>query len=300
MNSELLDFLRKENIEFFEDVDMSVHSSFKVGGTAALSVLPSSTDALCKCIGALRRFDVRYEVIGNASNILFAFDRFDGAFVFTSNITGFEIEGTRVTASCGVKLTGLAARVADAGLSGLEFAYGIPALLGGAVHMNAGAYGSCVADVLINSRAYDAVNDCIVKLSAEEHKFDYRKSIFMSEPSLICLDAVLELKHGDKQEIKAKMKANMDARREKQPLEYPSAGSYFKRPEGYFAGKLIEDAGLKGVTVGGAQVSKKHAGFIINIGNATARDVLALEEKIKEEVLSRFGVELEREVRLIK
>ncbi len=300
MNSELLDILKRENIDFFEDSEMWIHSSFRIGGVAALSVLPDSTDKLCRAVRALRNYGVRYEVIGNASNILFAFDYFDGAIVFTSNINECEIYDTRVLASCGVKLTALATRVSHKGLSGLEFAYGIPALVGGAVHMNAGAYGSCVSDVLLCSRAYDAEKDTVVDLSADEHGFDYRKSIYMSNKSLVCLDAVFELKHGDKKEIRAKMDANMESRREKQPLEYPSAGSYFKRPEGHFAGKLIEDAGLKGLTVGGAQVSRKHAGFIINIGGATASDVLALEEKIKEEVLSRFGVELEREVRLIK
>ena len=195
------------------------------------------------------------------------------------------------------RLTALANIAARHGLSGLEFAYGIPGLVGGSVYMNSGAYGSQMSAVVEYSDAYDCRSGKVIRIY--DHGFDYRKSIYMQNKELVCLGAGFVLNKGCEQEIRALMSANMSARRDKQPLELPSAGSYFKRPEGHFAGKLIEDCGLKGMRVGGAEVSSKHAGFIVNVGGATSADILELEEKIKEIVMSRFGVMLEREVRLI-
>ena len=232
--------------------------------------------------------------------MLFAFDTFEGALIFTSGISDVSFDNNIITASCGVSLTHLADIACKKCLSGLEFAYGIPALVGGAVYMNAGAYGSCISDVLVSSIAYDFEKRRKVVLNADAHVFDYRKSVYMSNRTLICLGAIFELQEGDNDAIRAKMLENMRSRKDKQPLQYPSAGSYFKRPEGNFAGKLIEDCGLKGFSIGGAQVSQKHAGFIINTGGATASDILELEEKIKGKVMSEYGVMLEREVRLIK
>ena len=294
----ITDALSAYNITFRENEDVTMRSSFKVGGIAALAVFPDSIEKLVAALRILNKGKMRFEVIGNASNILFAFDRFDGALIFTSGISSFEFNGNKVSASCGVSLTYLAEQAARRSCSGLEFAYGIPALVGGAVYMNAGAYGACVSDVLKTSLAYDLKNDCTLEI--EDHGFGYRKSIYMQNEDLICLGATFELEEGKESSIREKMTENMRSRKEKQPLEYPSAGSYFKRPPNNFAGKLIEDCGLKGMRVGDAEVSVKHAGFIINRGKATYCDIIELEEKIKEIVMSRYGVLLEREVRLIK
>ncbi len=298
--------ISKELIELFEDSQIeyklndTVTSTFRIGGRVALSLYPNSAEQLIACLDALNEENVKFHVLGNLSNLLLAFDFFDGAMIFTQKMTDMAIDGKCIRAAAGVQLSQLSSRAYAFGLTGLEFAYGIPGRVGGAVYMNAGAYGSAVSEVLESSTAYDIDNKKIMVIDGSKHGFGYRKSIYMENPKLICLEAVFALNTCDKEQIKAKMDANMVCRKEKQPLEYGSAGSYFKRPEGHFAGKLIEDAGLKGLTVGGAQVSKKHAGFIVNIGGATAADVLELEEKIKERVMSLFGVMLEREVELIK
>lgn len=298
MSDSLLEYLKSEDIAYAENANVASRTSFKIGGEARLSVYPDSRDKLVKALRALDVEGVRTEIIGNASNILFAFDFFDGALVFTDRVSELKIEGERLVADCGASLTRLSRLAADSSLEGLEFAYGIPGLVGGSVYMNAGAYGSQISDVLDYSDAYDRASGKTVRIY--DHGFGYRQSLYMTRPSLVCLGACFGLKNGSEEAIKSRMTENMASRREKQPLEFPSAGSYFKRPSGYFAGKLIEDCGLKGMRVGGAEVSQKHAGFIINRGGATYGDVLALEEKIKEIVMSRFSVELEREVRLIK
>ncbi len=286
------------SVPFSTDVCVATRSSFKIGGSVAFAVLPTSKEQLVDALRILHGENVKFEVVGNASNILFAFDHFDGAIVFTRGISGVSFEDECVCALCGTPLTSLAEEAAKRSLSGLEFAYGIPGLVGGSVYMNAGAYGGAMSDVVVSTVAYDMENDRVIEI--KEHGFGYRESVYMKNTSLICLEARIGLRVGEEEAIRTKMRENMNSRREKQPLEYPSAGSYFKRPEGHFAGKLIEDCGLKGMSVGSAQVSEKHAGFIINVGGANAYDVLELEKKVKERVMSRFGVELEREVRLIK
>lgn len=290
--------LNDENVPCHLNEDVTSHSSFKVGGTACLTVYPRKREDLIFVVSVLSKAGIRFEIIGNASNLLFAFDKFDGVLIFTGGISGVTVDDECITASCGTSLTYVAEIAAKNGLSGLEFAYGIPGLVGGAVYMNAGAYGSQISEVLKYTVAYDLRNEKVIKVN--EHDFGYRRSVYMDVSDLICLEAVFVLKRGNEAEIRGRMRENMNARIAKQPLEFASAGSYFKRPNGYFAGKLIEECGLKGLRVGGAEVSMKHAGFIINIGDATADDILSLEEKIKERVMSRFGVELEREVRLIK
>ena len=243
------------------------------------------------------RAGISYHVIGNGSNILFRDGRLSGAFVFTEGLRSIRIEGEALYAEAGATLSSVAAKAAEASLGGLEFARGIPGSLGGAVFMNAGAYGGQMSDVTVSTEAYDVDTGKTVTLT--DHGFDYRKSRYMENTSLICLCAELKLARGNREEINEKMRELSVSRRQKQPLEYPSAGSYFKRPEGHFAGKLIEDCGLKGLRVGGAAVSEKHAGFVINLGGATAADILELEERVKNAVLEKFGVTLEREVRVI-
>lgn len=293
---ELLDLLRSKDIDFLTDHDVGSRSSFRLNGLVALAIFPKNRDQLIGSVKVLDNFGIRFEILGNASNVLFAFEVYHGAFIFTDKISSVFTDGNKIIADAGVPLTHLANVAAASSLGGLEFAFGIPALVGGAVYMNAGAYGGQMSDVIEYTVAYDREKDLIYRIY--DGGFSYRKSCYMNRP-LVCLGAAFMLIRGNETEIKAKMAQNMAMRREKQPLEYPSAGSYFKRPEGYFAGKLIDDCGLKGFRVGDAKVSEKHAGFIINVGNATFGDILELEEKIKERVRQEFGVTLEREVRII-
>ena len=294
----VIDSLTLEGIAFRQDECVASRSTFKVGGIADIAVFPSSRDELISAVKILRKEGIKAEIIGNASNILFAFDRFEGALIFTCEVSNISADGDKLYADCGSSLTYLSQVAAKNCLSGLEFAYGIPGLVGGSVYMNAGAYGSQMSEVIEYTEAYDGVENKVIRIY--DHGFEYRKSVYMENPDLICLGACFSLKRGDKNDIMTRMSENMDSRRKNQPLEFPSAGSYFKRPVGHFAGKLIEDCGLKGLRVGGAEVSDKHAGFIINRGGATWHDILELEEKIKEIVMSRYGVSLEREVRLIR
>ncbi|MBO5939366.1 MAG: UDP-N-acetylmuramate dehydrogenase [Clostridia bacterium] len=289
--------LEEKSIRYERDVSLKTLSSFRIGGIAPLVIYPKEIGELIESILLLHGMSVPHEVIGNGSNLLFGDGRLARALVVTKDLCGINCDGTTVTAECGVSLSRLASFAAERGLSGLEFAKGIPGTVGGAVFMNAGAYGGEMSAIVENALVLDVAEGELFTL--EDHAFGYRKSIYMECPEWICLAVNLNLFVGDREEIEAKMKEFAQSRREKQPLEYPSAGSYFKRPEGNFAGKLIEDAGLKGMRIGGAAVSEKHAGFLINLGNATAEDMLSLEAKVCEEVASRFGVTLEREVRFI-
>ena len=221
----------------------------------------------------------------------------DKALIFTGRCDKVCFDGNTVIASAGAGLVSLASAAADRGLSGLEFASGIPGSVGGAVLMNAGAYGSCMADIIVRSRAFDRRLGTVVTL--DEHCFGYRDSIYKRDRSLVCIGVMLSLHDGDSTEIRNKMRELSVERRKRQPLEYPSAGSYFKRPQGDFAGRLIEECGLKGKRIGDAQVSEKHAGFVINRGHCTFSDIMALEEQVKEAVLRQCNVELEREVEII-
>lgn len=290
--------LQNEKIEYRIDVPVARYSTFKIGGVASVAVFPSNADELCFALGAAEKGGIKYDVLGNASNVLFAFDRYEGALIFTSGLSECKIEGNKIYAQAGVTLPHLASLAKKEALSGVEFACGIPGRVGGSVYMNAGAHGGDMAGVIEYSDAFDVARGARIRIF--EHDFDYRNSIYIKNKSLICLGASFALSASSETEIGEKMQANLEKRRASQPLEYPSAGSYFKRPEGDFAGRLIEECGLKGERVGDARVSHKHAGFIINCGSATFYDVLALEEKIKERVMSRFGVALSREVRLIE
>ena len=289
-----------EKSKFFVryDYPMKRITSFRIGGNADMVVYPADADAFAFAVSRAKELCVPYIVIGNGSNTLASDKGFRGVVFVTTDMRKVEISGEYLTAGCGCLLGSVGTNASTAGLSGAEFANGIPGTVGGAVYMNAGAYGGQMSDIVVSTVCYDIDSGEIITLDNEAHKFGYRHSIFM-EKNYIVLRSTLKLDKGNPDTIKAKMNEHLKARREKQPLEFPSAGSVFKRPEGYFAGKLIEDAGLKGVSVGGAMVSPKHAGFIINTGDATASDVLALVDIIKEKVLSMFGVTLECEIRFV-
>ena len=276
---------------------MSRHTSFKAGGTAAWFAQPETAGELSALTAACKKTGAPWYVVGNGSNLLVSDSGFDGLIINTCRLNRLEVSEDSLTAGAGVLLSKAAAEALKAGLTGLEFAAGIPGSTGGAVVMNAGAYGSEMKDVL-KSVTVLTEDRRVEKIPAEKLELGYRTSA-VAKCGWIVLEAEFSLKKGDPSEIRARMDDLAARRREKQPLEYPSAGSTFKRPEGYFAGKLIEDAGLKGFSVGGASVSEKHAGFVINRGDATASDIYKLCKEVRRKVFETFGVSLELEVKLL-
>ena len=282
------------------DCLLSHHSTFRIGGIADLAIFPKNAQELIETIRLCRKSETRTAVIGNGSNVLFADEGFRGAVVFTRRMRDFSDEPNGFRASCGTSLATLANAARRRELTGFEFAWGIPASMGGAVCMNAGAHGGEMSQIVTETECYDPDRDTCLTLCGEEHEFGYRASIYEKFPQLILLSARVVLQKGDRNEIDAKMKSILAKRRATQPLDLPSAGSAFKRPKGLSAAKLIEDCGLKGCHIGGAEVSKKHAGFIVNRGGATASDVLALTEHIQETVFQKMGVMLEPEFRVIR
>ncbi|MBQ3280940.1 MAG: UDP-N-acetylmuramate dehydrogenase [Eubacterium sp.] len=301
-----------------ENADMSDYTSFRCGGRADLLLIPDTIEELEE---ALREAGAGSEsgsalssdehgsngdagkasmlVLGNGSDTLVRDGGYRGTVIkLGDGFSKIEIDGDRVTAGSAALLSQVARAAAAASLSGLEPVSGIPGSIGGAVFMNAGAYGGEMKDVLESVKALKISTGEIIEIPAEELDLSYRHSIFTESGDMI-LSAVMKLTPDDKDDIEARMKDYTDRRNDKQPLQYPSAGSFFKRPEGYFAGKLIQDAGLKGLTVGGAQVSEKHSGFIINRGGATASDILHLMRLVQNTVYDKFGVMLEPEVRIV-
>lgn len=289
-----LKVVESEGISYERNVPMNLHTSFKIGGAADVFLTVSSEQQLRIIYVAARENNVPLFCIGKGSNLLVSDKGIQGAVVSLAGLNYIEINGENITCGAGASLASLCTAARDAGLSGLEFAYGIPGSVGGAVFMNAGAYGGEMSHVVLSARCMDE-NGSFFEMPLEDMCLGYRSSIFKKK-SFIVTQLTVKLKMADKADITAKMDELIGRRRDKQPLEYPSAGSTFKRPQGYFAGALIEKNGLKGLTVGGAEVSVKHAGFVINKGGATASDVLFLIEKIKQTVLKADGVELEPEV----
>ena len=287
------------NIPYKTDLPLSEHSTFRIGGRAALALLPRSCEEMISAIKLAKSSGEKYAVIGNGSNILFSDAGYDGIIILTEKMTRFSVKENRISAGCGLSFTRLAVIAKDSYLTGLEFAYGIPGTVGGAVYMNAGAYGGETRDVLDSAIVFNSADGSVKEYKNSDCGFDYRASVFSKNDDLTVLSADFVLKSGNQSEIVDKMSDLMSRRKEKQPLEYPNAGSTFKRPEGYFAGKLIEDSGLKGYRIGGAVVSPKHAGFIVNAGGATADDVLCLIDHIKETVFRNYGVMLECEIKYI-
>ena len=294
--SELYNIYDKENI--FTDEPMNIHTTFRAGGPAKYLVKPALTSHIIDTIRLCRKYDVPYTVVGNGSNILVSDKGYDGLVILISDELGrVEVNGKRITAGAGAMLSKVANAALKASLKGMEFAAGIPGTVGGACVMNAGAYGGEIKDVIVSAKAVDRDGN-ILDFTVDEMELSYRHSIF-ADNEYIIVEAVFELEEGDVAEISSIMKELAAKRREKQPLEYPSAGSTFKRPTGYFAGALIEEAGLKGRGVGGARVSEKHAGFVINYDNATAADILDTINLVKEEVAKKSSVMLECEIKFL-
>lgn len=277
---------------------MSLHTTFRVGGPAELYLTPESVSQLAALIKLFRQLGVPYMIIGNGSNILVGDNGIDGAVIEIGKAIGeIVIDGNTVTAEAGVLLSKLAASAARNGLAGLEFASGIPGSLGGAVYMNAGAYGGEMKDVVTEVKYIDE-NGEVKTISGDMCGFGYRKSIFSGSEKII-LSAALTLTPDNPDDIRARISELTEKRVTKQPVDKASAGSTFKRPEGYFAAALIEECGLKGFSVGGASVSEKHSGFVVNNGGATAEDVLNVIRQVQKVVKEKKGVDLETEVKLI-
>lgn len=281
-----------------EKEPMASHTTFRIGGPADYFVMPETTEELAKVLKLCREEQMPYFILGNGSNLLVGDKGFRGVVVqLYKNFDELRIEGTKVTAKAGAMLIRVAKEAGKAGLTGLEFASGIPGTIGGAMVMNAGAYGGEMKDVVTAVTVLTGDGE-VKTLTGEEMNFRYRGSVVEDE-GYIVLEAVMELKEGCLEDILARIEELSVQRRTKQPIEYPSAGSTFKRPEGYFAGKLIQDSGLRGYRVGGAQVSEKHCGFVINAGGATAADVMQLIQDVSDKVNDQFGVTLEPEVKRI-
>ncbi|MDO4619995.1 MAG: UDP-N-acetylmuramate dehydrogenase [Lachnospiraceae bacterium] len=280
------------------DEPMSRHTTFRIGGPADYFAAVSTAEQVVKLVSFCKEREMPWLILGNGSNLLVADSGIRGLVIRLGKpFSGIEINGNEITADAGALLSATAAAACEAGLTGFEFAAGIPGTIGGACLMNAGAYGGEMKQVLISADVLGADGE-LRTVPAEEMGLAYRHSRFMESGDII-LKVRIRLEEGDRTAIREQMDDLKGRRIEKQPLEYPSAGSTFKRPEGYFAGKLIMDAGLRGYTVGGAQVSEKHCGFVINRGGATAEDVMTLITDVQGVVMKQFGVELEPEVRLI-
>lgn len=285
-------------VEYKEFEPMMKHTTFRIGGPARYFFIPKNTEEIRQLLSYCRKEKKKYMVLGNGSNMLFPDEGYDGIIIYIGgNMSEIRVEGTSLYAEAGALLSKTAVVAREHGLAGLEFAAGIPGTIGGAMVMNAGAYGGEMKDVVssVDVLECDGTVRCY---TGEEMKFGYRKSVI--DADRIVLGARIKLKPGDRDAIDEEMNRLKEARLAKQPLEYPSAGSTFKRPEGYFAGKLIDDSGLRGYKVGGAMVSEKHCGFVINYDGATAEDVITLIEDVRQKVYEKYQVTLEPEVRIVR
>ncbi len=290
----LISVISEERVLLSES--MKKHTTFRIGGPADYFLMPQSEKEAADAVAVCREERVPYSIVGNGSNLLVSDSGYRGVVIqLYKEMSRVQVEGTHIYAQAGASLAKIAAAAMEAGLAGFEFAAGIPGTLGGACVMNAGAYGGEMKDVLVNVTVLDE-SGSIKKLVGSELELGYRTSI-IAKKGYIVLNAEIELKRGNLDEIRCLMNELRDKRVSKQPLEYPSAGSTFKRPEGYFAGKLIQDAGLRGFRVGDAMVSEKHCGFVINAGEATAAEVDSLMKQVSERVQAQFGVALEPEVK---
>lgn len=303
MEQNCIDTLKAEltaaGIPYREQEPLSAHSTFKIGGPAAVFVRPGGEEELCKAIALCKSASVPFYILGNGSNILFGDKGWLGAVICLAGMKGaVRQEGDTLEAPAGMPLNMLCMAALRAELTGLEFAYGIPGTVGGAVYMNAGAYGGEMKDVLVSVRHLNAAGE-IVDTPAAELDLRYRHSIFEENGDCI-LSAKVRLTPGDSQKISDQMSELMGRRRDKQPLDKPSAGSTFKRPVGAFAGALIDQCGLRGYRHGGAAISEKHCGFVVNLGGATCADVLALCKEVQNIVREKTGYTLEKEIRVVE
>lgn len=290
--------LTEESINAKEQLSLAAHTTFRIGGPAALAAFPENAEQVRTVLLACRESGVPCALVGNGSNLLCPDEGFEGCVLFTTAMKEISVDGSIITAGAGAAVASICCTARDRGLAGLSFAYGIPGTLGGAVCMNAGAYGGEIADCILDVTCLDTETGDIVTIPGDACAFSYRTSRFLASRDIV-LSARLGTAYGSADIIRAEMEDIAARRREKQPLEYPSAGSAFKRYPGRFTAQLIDEAGLKGFSVGGAQVSEKHAGFIINRGGATASDVQTLIAHIRKHIHDLHGIWIEPEIRTL-
>ena len=290
-----LEEVEKNNIGKIEkEVFLSKYTTYKVGGLCSCVIYPKDVEKLVQLIKIIKKYKLKYKVIGNGSNLIFSDKKYDGVIIKLNNLDQIKIVGNKIIVGAGYSLIKLTTMATKASLTGLEFAAGIPGTVGGAVFMNAGAYKSDMGYIVKDVKVLTPENE-IINLTNREMNFHYRTSFLQKHPDYICLEATLRLKKGKKSEIEALIKDRRKRRLESQPLEYPSAGSVFRNPEGDAAGRIIESLGLKGLKKGGAQVSSKHANFIVNTGGASANDIRELIMFVKENVKDNYGIDLKVE-----
>lgn len=317
--NDVFSYVQQKEIPFFVDESMASHTTFSIGGPAKCLIVPECEEQLIDMLRLAAAWDIPRFVLGRGSNLLVDDRGYCGMVLATARLNHLcvvdrideedekneEKDSRQIDVQCGVSLRKLALYAQKLALRGAEFLHGIPGSLGGAIRMNAGAFGKEIGDLVVSLRCWNCRTGQVEIFSKEDFAFSARSSLAAQRPELVCLSAVLRLTAtiGDEEKQKQTRRDIQDLteqykqrRRETQPLNYPSAGSVFKRPNGFYAGRLIEDCGLKGTTIGGAQVSDKHAGFIVNIGGAASGDVLSLVDKIKQEVKKRFNVSLEEEI----
>ena len=294
--NQLINCIDKERV--LVDEPMKKHTTFRVGGNADYFIMPKNGQEVKKIVALCKEAEIPYYILGNGSNLLVGDKGYRGVIIqIYKEMNGIQIEGDRVKAQAGALLSRVGTATLEAELTGFEFAAGIPGTVGGAVVMNAGAYGGEMKDIIANATVLTQDGD-IITINKEDLELGYRTSV-IAKKGYVVLEAEYQLQKGDREAIRARMDELKVQRVTKQPLEYPSAGSTFKRPEGYFAGKLIQDAGLRGFQVGGAEVSEKHCGFVINKDQATAADIRELMRQVSDKVMQEFGVKLEPEVKTL-
>ena len=290
--STLINYLEQLGTEYKINAETAHISTMKTGGVAKIIIFPSS---LKEFISILKKIDIKFAIIGNGSNSMFCDGIYDGAVIVTKKLNKITVSGNVIFAECGASILSCCKLALEKSLSGLEFAFGIPGSIGGAVYMNASAFGSEFDSVVYESTVYDRINDKVFTIDGSKHEFSKKMSVFQNKEWYI-LQCKLKLRVDSWESIKSKMDSYMNYRIKSQPLDMPSLGSTFKRPENAYASELIDKAGLKGYKIGGASVSDKHAGFIVNCGNATSNDVLSLISYIKKEISNQFNIKLEEEI----
>lgn len=298
MNNFILE-LEKLNLGKIEkDISLSTLTTYKTGGIAKLVVYPNNINNLKQLLKLIHKHNIKYFILGKGSNTLFSDKEFNGVIIKLDKLNNFEIKETEIYVESGMILSKLVQASIKNELTGLEFAIGIPGTIGGAIYMNAGAYGNNMSNIVKSVIVLDEKLQ-IEEIPLEKLKFDYRYSIFQANKNLICVAANIKLEHGNHDEIASKIKENLLKRKNSQPLEYLSAGSVFRNPEGNYAGKIIEELGLKGKNIGGAEISTKHANFIINKNNASSSDILNLIKLVQKEVKDKYKIDLKLEQQLV-
>ena len=299
MVRQIENILKMTDVEYTKDYETKKRCALGAGGVASFAALVSDEGELARLILALRSDKINFRVLGGMSNTLVADSGFFGILIFTDRLNHLDVRGNILTLGAGVKLPPLYSRLSELGISGLEELFGIPATVGGAVYQNAGAFGKEVSDIIVGVRAFDPIANEVVYLPSSELSFSYRSSIFHKNDALVILSADFKVCFADSARIRDRALSYQNKRRLSQPAA-KSLGSTFKRPVGGYAGQLIDNAGMKGVRIGGACVSEKHAGFIINIGGCTAYDYIALADLCESRVFSKFGIKLEREFEILE